>query len=73
MKRISLLDSHTGGEPTRLILDGFPDLGHGTMSERRALLSERHDDWRKTVILEPRGSDVIVGALLCTPQDPSAD
>jgi len=72
MKRISLLDSHTGGEPTRLVLDGFPDLGHGTMSERRALLSERHDDWRKTVILEPRGSDVIVGALLCTPQDPSA-
>ena len=72
MKRISLLDSHTGGEPTRLVLEGFPDLGSGTMAERRKLLAERHDEWRKTVILEPRGSDVMVGALLCTPQDPTA-
>jgi 4-hydroxyproline epimerase len=72
MKRISLLDSHTGGEPTRLVLDGFPDLGTGSMAERRRLLAERHDDWRKAVILEPRGSDVIVGALLCTPQDPAS-
>lgn len=72
MKRISLLDSHTGGEPTRLVLDGFPDLGDGTMAERRERLAEHHDHWRKTVILEPRGSDVMVGALLCPPQDPTA-
>lgn len=72
MKRISLLDSHTGGEPTRLVLDGFPDLGDGTMAERRERLAEHHDHWRKTVILEPRGSDVMVGALLCAPQDPTA-
>jgi 4-hydroxyproline epimerase len=72
MKRISILDSHTGGEPTRLVLDGFPDPGPGDMAQRRARLAAQHDDWRKAVILEPRGHDVMVGALLCPPQDPGA-
>ncbi|MGB6243169.1 MAG: 4-hydroxyproline epimerase [Castellaniella sp.] len=72
MKRISILDSHTGGEPTRLVLDGFPDLGTGDMAQRRTRLAKQHDDWRKAVILEPRGHDVLVGALLCPPQDPNA-
>lgn len=72
MKRIQVLDSHTGGEPTRLVLDGFPDLGEGSMAERRALLAEQHDSWRAATVLEPRGSDVLVGALLCEPVDPSA-
>lgn len=72
MKRIQVLDSHTGGEPTRLVLDGFPDLGQGSMAERRALLAEQHDSWRAATVLEPRGSDVLVGALLCEPVDPSA-
>ncbi|SDH68254.1 4-hydroxyproline epimerase [Pseudomonas panipatensis] len=72
MKRIQVLDSHTGGEPTRLVLDGFPDLGRGSMAERRALLAERHDQWRAACVLEPRGSDVLVGALLCEPVDPQA-
>jgi 4-hydroxyproline epimerase len=72
MKRIKVVDSHTGGEPTRLVLDGFPDLGAGSMAERRALLAEQHDDWRAATVLEPRGSDVIVGALLCKPVDPAS-
>ncbi|WP_322995507.1 4-hydroxyproline epimerase [Castellaniella sp.] len=72
MKRISILDSHTGGEPTRLVLDGFPDLGTGDMAQRRDVLAQQHDAWRRTVILEPRGHDVLVGALLCPPQDPTA-
>jgi len=72
MKRIQVLDSHTGGEPTRLVLDGFPDLGKGSMAERRALLAEQYDSWRAATVLEPRGSDVLVGALLCEPVDPSA-
>ena len=71
MQRIHVIDSHTGGEPTRLVIDGFPDLGTGTMAERRALLAERHDAWRAATVLEPRGSDVVVGALLCEPQDPA--
>ncbi|MEX6665790.1 4-hydroxyproline epimerase [Pseudomonas sp. W2-17] len=72
MKRIQILDSHTGGEPTRLVLDGFPDLGRGSMAERRQLLADRFDDWRAATVLEPRGSDVLVGALLCEPVDPQS-
>lgn len=71
-KRMSILDSHTGGEPTRLVLDGFPDLGTGDMAQRRQRLAEDHDAWRRAVILEPRGHEVLVGALLCPPLDPSA-
>ncbi|CAN1601121.1 4-hydroxyproline epimerase [Pseudomonas mediterranea] len=72
MKRITVIDSHTGGEPTRLVTDGFPDLGQGSMAERRQRLASRHDDWRAACVLEPRGSDVLVGALLCEPVDPNA-
>ncbi|GIZ10741.1 4-hydroxyproline epimerase [Pseudomonas sp. NCCP-436] len=72
MQRIRVLDSHTGGEPTRLVFEGFPDLGKGSMAERRQLLAESFDQWRAASVLEPRGSDVLVGALLCEPVDPGA-
>jgi 4-hydroxyproline epimerase len=72
MKRISVIDSHTGGEPTRLVIDGFPELGKGSMAERRTVLAEQFDDWRASTMLEPRGNDVLVGALLCPPVDPTA-
>ncbi|MET3493870.1 4-hydroxyproline epimerase [Variovorax boronicumulans] len=72
MQRIQIVDSHTGGEPTRLVIGGFPDLGGGSMAERRALLADRHDKWRAATVLEPRGSDVVVGALLCEPVSPDA-
>ena len=71
VQRIEVIDSHTGGEPTRLVIGGGPDLGTGTMAERRALLRERYDGFRSAVVNEPRGSDVLVGALLCEPADPS--
>ncbi|MCR3812129.1 proline racemase family protein, partial [Pseudomonas aeruginosa] len=51
MQRIRIIDSHTGGEPTRLVIGGFPDLGQGDMAERRRLLGERHDAWRAACIL----------------------
>lgn len=66
------IDSHTGGEPTRLIIEGFPDLGSGSMAERKALFAQQYDDWRCATILEPRGNDVLVGALLCKPCSPQA-
>lgn len=66
------IDSHTGGEPTRLIVEGFPDLGEGSMAERRARFAQHYDDWRCAVMLEPRGNDVLVGALLCRPCSPQA-
>ena len=70
MKTLNFIDSHTGGEPTRLVVSGGPDLGHGTLAERFDILRTHHDDWRAGVVTEPRGSDVIVGALLCEPDDP---
>jgi len=69
--KISFLDSHTEGEPTRLILSGGPELGRGPLAERRDLLRREHDYLRSTAVHEPRGSDVIVGALLCEPADPA--
>ena len=70
MKPVTIIDSHTGGEPTRLIIDGGPDLGTGPLSERLARFREHHDQLRSAVVCEPRGSDVIVGALLCEPFEP---
>ena len=64
-----IIDSHTGGEPTRVIVSGGPDLGGGDMAQRRDRFRESHDAWRRAVVNEPRGSDVIVGAMLFTPVD----
>ena len=72
MKHIQVIDSHTGGEPTRLVIDGFPNLGDGSMAQRQHILATQHDAWRKAVMLEPRGNDVLVGALLCAPVSPDA-
>ncbi len=71
MQRIQVIDSHTGGEPTRVVVAGGPDLGRGSMAERRSLFRAHFDAIRSAVVNEPRGSDVIVGALLCAPVDPS--
>lgn len=72
MKRIQVIDSHTGGEPTRLVLNGFPDLGEGPLQQRLTRLRKEHDRWRAACMLEPRGHDVLVGALLCKPDSPEA-
>lgn len=71
MRRIKIIDSHTGGEPTRLVIDGFPDLGGGTLAERRSRFAAELDRYRSAIVNEPRGSDVIVGALLVEPHDRS--
>jgi 4-hydroxyproline epimerase len=68
---IHVIDSHTGGEPTRVVIDGFPNLGTGPMAERLERLRREHDRYRRAALLEPRGSDVLVGALLCEPQNPA--
>ncbi len=69
---ITVIDSHTGGEPTRVVVDGFPDLGSGDMRVRLNMLRDNYDHYRAAVTNEPRGNDVIVGALLCTPVNPAA-
>jgi len=71
VQRVRIIDSHTGGEPTRLVLSGGPDLGSGAVAERLKRFRSDCDWFRSAVVNEPRGSDVIVGALLCEPSDRS--
>jgi 4-hydroxyproline epimerase len=66
---IRVVDSHTEGEPTRVVLDGGPDLGGGSLAERRERFRRDFDRYRSAVVNEPRGSDPVVGALLVPPQD----
>lgn len=70
-RRVRVIDSHTGGEPTRVVVSGGPDLGRGSLSDRLECFRTQHDTFRSAVVNEPRGSDVIVGALLCEPVDPA--
>ncbi len=67
MKQIRVIDSHTGGEPTRLVVEGGPDLGDGPLDVRAQIFRERFDQYRSAIVNEPRGSDTVVGALLCAP------
>ena len=69
--RVRVIDSHTGGEPTRVVVSGGPDLGNGPLPQRLQRFRDEHDNLRSAVVNEPRGSDVMVGALLCEPEDPS--
>jgi 4-hydroxyproline epimerase len=70
-RRVKVIDSHTGGEPTRVVISGGPDLGHEALSNRVARFRNQHDDFRCAVVNEPRGSEAVVGALLCRPVDDS--
>ena len=72
-QRVEVIDSHTAGEPTRLVLSGGPNLGTGPLADRLECFRQTHDSFRSAVVNEPRGSDVLVGALLCEPEDPSCD
>ena len=71
IRRIKVIDSHTGGEPTRVVISGGPDLGDGPLPDRVERFRNEYDAFRCAVVHEPRGSDAIVGALLCTPVDES--
>jgi 4-hydroxyproline epimerase len=69
--RIKIIDSHTGGEPTRTVIAGGPDLGDDSLAVRRERFRTHFDHFRSAITNEPRGSDAIVGALLCEPVDKS--
>ena len=68
---VRVVDSHTGGEPTRVVVSGGPALGAGSVAEQLAEFRDTQDRFRSAVVNEPRGSDVLVGALLVPPSDPS--
>ena len=71
MRRVKIIDSHTAGEPTRVVIAGGPELGNGPISERLERFRSQFDELRCAVVNEPRGNDAIVGALLCEPYDGS--
>ena len=71
VKQVRVVDSHTAGEPTRVVIDGGPDLGGGSVARRLERFRADFDHFRSGIVNEPRGSDVLVGALLCEPEDPA--
>lgn len=72
-KLLHAVDSHTAGEPTRIVTGGLPNIPGATMADKRARLQQRHDELRRALVLEPRGHDAIVLAYLLPPCDPAAD
>ena len=73
MSAIRVIDSHTGGEPTRLVIEGGPDLGDGPLAERLQRFRAQFDGYRSALANEPRGSDPLVGALLVKPHEPGCE
>lgn len=71
MRKISVVDSHTAGEPTRVVVEGGPELGKSSVAERLKIFREKHDVFRSALVNEPRGCDVLVGALLVKPSNPN--
>ncbi|MEP2704061.1 MAG: proline racemase family protein [Roseibium sp.] len=65
-----VIDSHTAGEPTRIVVDGGPELGNGSLADRAARLEAEHIDFCSSVVLEPRGHAAIIGGLLLPPSQP---
>jgi 4-hydroxyproline epimerase len=66
---VEVIDSHTEGEPTRVVIAGGPDLGTGDLPSQLQRFKSEFDPFRRGVVCEPRGSEVVVGALLCEPVD----
>ncbi len=69
---ICVVDSHTQGEPSRVVVSGGPDLGSGPIAERLRRFSSEFDHFRSAIVCEPRGSEVVVGALLLEPVQPDS-
>ena len=72
MQKIRVIDSHTEGEPTRVIIDGWPHPAGETMPERVSDLRRNYDHFRRAVVCEPRGHSAVVGALLTPPVNPGS-
>jgi 4-hydroxyproline epimerase len=73
--RLRVIDSHTIGEPTRVVIDeslvAGLDLGMGSVRERRDRFRDRYDHVRSALVGDPRGTNAMVGVILVPPADPS--
>ncbi len=72
MQKVSVIDSHTEGEPTRVVISGGPDLGGGTVAAQAKVFGGKFDHLRAAIVNEPRGWDAMVGALLVPPANPKS-
>ncbi|HIQ00496.1 TPA: proline racemase [Candidatus Bipolaricaulota bacterium] len=70
---VQVVDTHTAGEPTRVVLSGIPPIPGRTMEERRRWLAENADDLRRFLLREPRGHTDMFGAIVTQPCSPDAD
>jgi proline racemase len=70
---LSTVEMHTGGEPTRIVVDGWPRLVGKTLLDKRREAKEQHDHLRRGLMLEPRGHEGMYGALVVEPDHPEAD
>ena len=70
---VETIDTHTLGEPTRIVLGGFPRLAGRTLADRTDDLLSRHDAYRRALMLEPRGHAMMFGAVVVAPTAASAD
>ena len=71
-RTLQVIDSHTAGEPTRVVTAGLPPVAGASMADKRTQLARSHDDIRRALVLEPRGHDAIVLACLLPPCRPEA-
>ena len=72
-QEIQTIDAHTGGEPLRIVISGYPELRGNTLLEKRADAIDNHDEIRKTLMWEPRGHADMYGAIIVAPDTPGAD
>lgn len=70
---LNVIDSHTEGEPTRILLEDDFDFGGGTVAEQATVFARDFDHLRRALMLEPRGSEIMVGAVCVPAADPKAD
>jgi 4-hydroxyproline epimerase len=71
-RQIHVVDSHTGGEPTRVVVSGGPDLGDGPLVRRAERLEREFAGFRSGLVGEPRGTEALVAAVLGPPETPSS-
>ena len=71
--RVETLDTHTAGEPLRIIIGGFPNLKGETVLKKRSYFKENYDDLRSLILSEPRGHKDMYGALLVSPDTKDSD
>ena len=71
--KLRTIEMHTGGEPVRIIVDGYPSVPGATLLEKRRYVSQNLDHLRKLVIFEPRGHCDMYALVLVKPDIPDAD